>query len=648
MSKPKIFIASSRENIETARAIQDAFDHDALVTTWDQDTFGPSEYPLESLDKELDKADFGVFVFFPDDVTVMRGEQLSTVRDNVIFELGLFVGRLTRRRTFILKPRGTDIHLPSDLSGITPVEYDHKREDDNLLAAVGPAARKIRKAMREMGTRLKADTAGLVEAEDRAIPANVEPSTSSYLIEPEPSWSRSRFERALMMAVFSDSKLDEEAVDSAFRRSPMANSDESIAIWEAWQIYAHMIAGEPGAINNIQEKVHAFPNSSRLLQLLGQALAHYGDKEAASHTFMSALTNASNIEAAQSSISKLVDIHQDTPELLDHAKLRAQLIAFPHTAPTDQKQFNGAMRSLAGYAGLKHIAQAIDEVRVKSAPDDGSLRFSLAHGYSENDPELSLLHYECIPNSERSGMVWNNLGVAYSALTMRGAAVAAYRIASEKGETIADGNLAHNLIHAGLFDDARKQAESAIKVPNHNENVVTALNTLSAAIAEEEKKAQQARVAASQKQAFFERLGRASLTSGERGIVGNWQTQDGTINFELVGGDRYVGTGEFKREVPNNSLIGLFAPQPNTRIETILVEVHLRRFGDAFEGTITRRSEDVSAYKTILGSFGRDNSVTIYLADDHILLGQINSYEKETISWRKVGESPLQIEVASA
>jgi hypothetical protein len=62
--------------------------------------------------------------------------------------LGLFVGVLGRRNSFILLPRGSeDLHLPSDLAGVVPLEYDPHRQDGNLNAAVGPACNKIKKML---------------------------------------------------------------------------------------------------------------------------------------------------------------------------------------------------------------------------------------------------------------------------------------------------------------------------------------------------------------------------------------------------------------------------------------------------------------------------------------------------------------------
>lgn len=94
----------------------------------------------------LESSHFGLFVFAPDDITRIRDQNLSTVRDNVIFELGLFIGKLGRERCFIITPRlDSTFHLPTDLLGITPGTYEPNRQDNNLVASLGPACNRIRK-----------------------------------------------------------------------------------------------------------------------------------------------------------------------------------------------------------------------------------------------------------------------------------------------------------------------------------------------------------------------------------------------------------------------------------------------------------------------------------------------------------------------
>lgn len=142
--KPMMFVGSSRESIAIARALADELEHDADVTVWDQDVFGPSAYPLDSLFEVLDASDCAAFVFSPDDMAIVRDRTSPAVRDNVLFELGMFIGKLGRQRVAVVAPRRAETKIPSDLLGLTLLQVDLDRADRNLRAAIGPAANSIR------------------------------------------------------------------------------------------------------------------------------------------------------------------------------------------------------------------------------------------------------------------------------------------------------------------------------------------------------------------------------------------------------------------------------------------------------------------------------------------------------------------------
>lgn len=145
---PRIFVGSSKEGGEVAGAIQENLEekYKFRVTLWDQDIFKLSENTLESLINTLDRFDFGIFVFSPDDITDMRGQQTRVPRDNVVFELGLFIGRLGKERSFIVMPKNVrNLHLPTDLAGLTTAKYDSRRLD--VVAALGTTCNKIKRAI---------------------------------------------------------------------------------------------------------------------------------------------------------------------------------------------------------------------------------------------------------------------------------------------------------------------------------------------------------------------------------------------------------------------------------------------------------------------------------------------------------------------
>ncbi len=149
---PRVFIGSSTEGLSLAHAIQQNLERVAECTVWDQGVFEPSGVSLVSLLEELERSDFGVFVLSPDDEAMIRGEARSVARDNVVFEAGLFIGRLGLSRTFLVTPRGIqELQLPTDLLGITVVRFDPNRADENYRAALGPAASSMSQAIERLG-----------------------------------------------------------------------------------------------------------------------------------------------------------------------------------------------------------------------------------------------------------------------------------------------------------------------------------------------------------------------------------------------------------------------------------------------------------------------------------------------------------------
>jgi predicted nucleotide-binding protein len=108
---------------------------------------------LTQLTRLAKQADFGVFLFAADDITRTKGKEVRSVRDNVLFEAGLFTGALGIRRCFIIVPKGEEVHIPSDLAGLTLLTF--KSSQKNTAAALGPACNEIKKAIRRLGFHKK-------------------------------------------------------------------------------------------------------------------------------------------------------------------------------------------------------------------------------------------------------------------------------------------------------------------------------------------------------------------------------------------------------------------------------------------------------------------------------------------------------------
>lgn len=150
---PKLFIGCSTEALPLAREMQSLLRYDKLlVEVWTDDVFQPSRYPLEDLQSHVEASDFAALILSPDDKVTSRATERSAPRDNVIFELGLFLGVLGRERVLLIVPRSTELKLPSDLAGITPLDYA-AGETETLTARLAPVANTIRHLVTKKGAR---------------------------------------------------------------------------------------------------------------------------------------------------------------------------------------------------------------------------------------------------------------------------------------------------------------------------------------------------------------------------------------------------------------------------------------------------------------------------------------------------------------
>jgi CRP/FNR family transcriptional regulator, cyclic AMP receptor protein len=133
---PIVFIGSSRESLPVVSAIVSALKSSPfIVRPWTGGVFTPSQFPIDDLARQLFECDFAALVLGPDDQVLSRGAASDAPRDNVIFELGLFMGALERARTLLIVPREPDIKIPTDILGLTPLRFDSKTGDITSVCA---------------------------------------------------------------------------------------------------------------------------------------------------------------------------------------------------------------------------------------------------------------------------------------------------------------------------------------------------------------------------------------------------------------------------------------------------------------------------------------------------------------------------------
>jgi predicted nucleotide-binding protein len=152
---PRVFVGSSSECGGHAVATKKILEENrTLSVTYWKDLFGTAGAltAIEVLTRAADEQfDFAVFILSPDDVLTLRGESTNVPRDNVIFEMGLFIGALGRKYVFLITPDTRDAKLPGDMGGVNVGKWI--TDEQNIESAVRSAASSFRAIMEQRWRR---------------------------------------------------------------------------------------------------------------------------------------------------------------------------------------------------------------------------------------------------------------------------------------------------------------------------------------------------------------------------------------------------------------------------------------------------------------------------------------------------------------
>jgi CRP/FNR family cyclic AMP-dependent transcriptional regulator len=93
--------------LQTAKALKLSLEADPYdVNIWTDGIFTPGLTNIEALEQELSEADFAILLLSPNDRVFSRLKFFSAPRDNLILELGLFIGAIGRTRALMVQPQG--------------------------------------------------------------------------------------------------------------------------------------------------------------------------------------------------------------------------------------------------------------------------------------------------------------------------------------------------------------------------------------------------------------------------------------------------------------------------------------------------------------------------------------------------------------
>jgi hypothetical protein len=136
--KRELFIGSSLEGLPIAEKLKVKIESECgdwiSPENWKEGTvFTLNKNTLDCLVKASRKFEYGILVATKDDIIESRNQVKSLPRDNVMFEMGMFLGSLGLTRAFLLAEE--DCKLPTDYNGVI-VKYFRKDSAGSLERAV--------------------------------------------------------------------------------------------------------------------------------------------------------------------------------------------------------------------------------------------------------------------------------------------------------------------------------------------------------------------------------------------------------------------------------------------------------------------------------------------------------------------------------
>jgi len=123
-----VFIGSTTEQLDLVDEVSLILEQNGHVPiAWNKPgLFLPGNFTADRLiDIAKNQVDAAIFIFSPDDKVWYRGNEKAQPRDNVVYEHGLFSGLLGLNKAIILN-YGNNTKLPTDLSGLTYINYNNK------------------------------------------------------------------------------------------------------------------------------------------------------------------------------------------------------------------------------------------------------------------------------------------------------------------------------------------------------------------------------------------------------------------------------------------------------------------------------------------------------------------------------------------
>jgi len=537
--------------------------------------------------------------------------------DWIIQEIGLCIGRGMDIILLVEK----DLRLPGGLQGdleYIPFERQAPERSYNKLLEMIKAL-----IPKSIGQTATAESLSKSEREEK--PAEGEPSEWA---EPKEDWPRPKFEIALLRAIASGNKAEEDKVFQAYLSSQEGRKETSRAGWEAAREYFKILLDKGDGLKHLQEIAQDNPTEYEAQLYLAKGFNRYDEFEKAADRFQIAANNAPSDEERASCLGDAA-IAFSKAGLIEKSRLLINEMAKIGLKIKNEEIILKRIRDLSEFEKEDDIYLASSEALLDFHPDDVDMRFELAFKYSElNQEDLALYHYKKIQAGQRSDTIWNNIGVANSRLDLKSNAIRAYRKAEELGSTLAMSNLANQFIGAGFLVEADQVCQRAIKIENYDKEIGNSISSIKNVEKEDREKGVTILANTKRYRDFYKKFGQACGKQSPSILANNWTGPKCILNLE-VNGQRLIAEGKYEDTSKSdlvNSLVSLRMALPYAPQKTAKYKIQYK--GDLLgHAAICKREIEVEGGALTGGllSGGGSKEVLMIISDD---LNEISVYEK--------------------
>lgn len=473
---------------------------------------------------------------FSTNKVMIKNEDLEwKTSDWVIQEIGLAVGK--GMDIILLLEEGT--RNPGGLAGNIEYISFNRESSTNSFDKISEMVRALlsKKTKKDISSikKIPKDNNESKEEgieDDENIDDAKKDTTEEYV--PNSDWDKIRYRMALFHFVYNnDSEGEKTILDAHLENIDKFDKDESAA-WEGVREHVLIAAGKEGSFDKLRKLGEKHPQISEIQKSIGLVYRDYEEYEKSGEIFL----KASSIEQEDSEKLHLLGLsaksYAKTTNKFQLLKVISELKMLSNELPNSEKQLLKVIAEVAETQKDDITYTACLERLLSITPDDISLRFDLAYKYSNTDEtKLSLFHYLRIPQSQRSHMAWNNLGVAYDELGFNIKSVESYYKSKENEGTLPVSNLANKLLNEGFSGQAKELLDTAKKAVGYHKNIDASLVKITDKTSEEETSIKEIKAETKTSQEFYCEYGHAMTKNDILNLVGTWSCKDSKIDIEI-------------------------------------------------------------------------------------------------------------------